>query len=526
MIVLIGFMGAGKSTVGRILAARAGLPFVDTDELAAAQAGMPITEIFSTKGEPAFRDIEREVVRDTLAGPEAVIALGGGALGDPAVATALQGKSVVLLNATWAEIQRRLRGDRSRPMLLAGDPKALFDQRQGLYRAVASHRVDTEGRAPEEIANEIAISVGGPRLTDVQAQRVVVALGDRSYEVVIGRELLSQLDDLIPGVSEAETIFLVAHPSLERFTKEAVGSLQAAGAQVIVLELPEGERSKSLETVGSFWRSLAEHHARRHDVVIGLGGGVVCDVAGFVAATFNRGMRLVHIPTTLLAQVDASIGGKCGVNIPQGKNLIGAIYQPTVVLCDIDLLTSLPQEELRSGMAEVVKYGLIADPELLEGIEVRAQKVYDGDARALVGVVSRSASVKASFVVSDERDEGRRAFLNYGHTFAHAIERIGDFQGVRHGEAVALGMMAAAYLSQALGRLSESGVEVHRRVLEGVGLPVTANLSLEALEEAWRHDKKFKDGVRFVLLDDIGRPRRGITADRGEIAAALARMCP
>lgn len=524
MIVLIGFMGAGKTTVGRILAARLGLPFVDTDQLASDRAGMSISEIFSNRGEPAFRELERDVVRETLEGPDAVVALGGGALGDPAIATALQGKSIVQLSVSWSEARRRLRGDASRPLLQTGDPKALFDQRQGLYEMIAKHQVSTEGRSPEEIANEIAVLVGGPGVTDEQPQRVVVPLGERAYEVVIGREFLARLPELAPGSGDAEKAFLISHPALDRFAKEAVGALEASGIETVLLHVAEGERSKSLEVVQDLWRRLAEEKARRHDLVIGLGGGVICDLSGFVAATFNRGMCLIQVPTTLLAQVDAAIGGKCGINIPQGKNLIGAIYQPSVVLCDIDLLASVPQEELRSGMAEVVKYGLIADSELLEGIEERAQKVYDGDARALVGVVSRSASVKASFIASDERDEGRRAFLNYGHTFAHAIERIGGFESVRHGEAVALGMMAAAYLSQGLGRLSEHGVEVHRRVLQGVGLPFTADLSLDAMEEAWQHDKKFKKGARFVLLDEIGRPRSGVEADRGAVGSALARM--
>lgn len=524
MIVLIGFMGAGKTTVGRILAARMGLPFVDTDQLASDRAGMSISEIFSKKGEPAFRELERDVVHETLGGRDSVVALGGGALGDPAIATALQGSSIVQLRVSWSEARRRLGDGASRPMLHTADPKALFDQRQGLYEMVAKHHVATEGRRPEEIANEIAVLVGGPQVTDEQPQRVVVPLGQRAYDVVIGRDFLSRLSHLVPAAQEAEKAFLISHPSLDRFTKEAIDALEGAGTKTVLLHVAEGERSKSLAVTEDLWRRMAEEKARRHDLVIGVGGGVICDLAGFVAATFNRGMGLVHIPTTLLAQVDAAIGGKCGVNIPEGKNLIGAIYQPSVVLCDIDLLASVPQEELRSGMAEVVKYGLIADPEILDGIEEKAQKVYDGDARSLVGVVSRSASVKASFIASDERDEGRRAFLNYGHTFGHAIERLGGFEGVRHGEAVALGMMAAAYLSQGLGRLNEYGVEVHRRALQEVGLPIAADLSLDAMEEAWQHDKKFKGGVRFVLLDEIGRPQSGIPADRGAIGAALARM--
>lgn len=526
MIVLIGFMGAGKSTVGRLVAARLGQPFFDTDELIEGREGRSIADIFRSDGEPAFREIEREVVLETLARKEGVVALGGGALNDPVVAACLQGKTVVHLDASWAEIQRRLRGDASRPMLRRGDPRALFEERGSMYQMVRTMVVPTDERSPEDAAIDIAIVVGGPGAAEEHAQRVVVALGDRSYEVVVGHDLLGDFARYVPPSRHAQQAFLICHPSTERLTKEIADSLTGEGAEVHRLTVEEGERSKSLETVERLWLELAAREAHRTDLIVAVGGGVVCDVAGFVAATYARGLPLVHVPTTLLAQVDAAIGGKCGVNLPAGKNLIGAIYQPSAVICDVDVLASLPQEELRSGMAEVVKYGLIADPELLEGVVDKARRVYDGDARATVDVVTRSAATKASFVARDERDRGKRAFLNYGHTFGHAIEKISGFGDIRHGEAVALGMMAAAYLSHELGRLSEHGVAVHQRVLDSVGLPTTADLDPDELKEAWRHDKKNEGGVRFVLLNDIGVPEARIEAPLGAVRAAIGRMRP
>lgn len=524
MIVLIGFMGAGKTTVGRVVAAKVGLPFIDTDDLIATRAGLAVPEIFRTKGEPHFRELEREAVLEALSGPESVIALGGGALGDPAVASALQGKHVTHLDVSYGEARRRLGEDPSRPMLHRGDPKALYEARRGMYEMVAKHRVVTDRRSAEDVALEIAISAKGNAVANEQIRRVVIPLQGRSYEVVIGRDVLGRIPELVPRIDQAEKAFVVSHPGLERFSKEVGSALMQSRLEVHHLRVHEGERSKSLDVVTELWSELASRRAHRSDLVIAVGGGVVSDVAGFVAGTYNRGMPLVHVPTTLLGQVDASIGGKAGVNIPEGKNLIGTIYQPVAVVCDVDLLTTLPEEEFRSGMAEVIKYGLIADPELLDEIEQRYRRVYDGHSGAMIELVARSAAVKASFVAGDEFDQGKRKFLNYGHTFGHAIEHAHGFEGIRHGEAVSLGMMAAAYLSVELGRLNEYGVEVHRRCLSSIGLPVTADLDLDTLEGSWQRDKKYQHGVRFVLLDAIGSPQADIPADRGAIGAALRRL--
>ena len=237
-----------------------------------------------------------------------------------------------------------------------------------------------------------------------------------------------------------------------------------------------------------------------------------------------RGLRLVHIPTTLLAQVDAAVGGKTGLNLESGKNLVGTFYQPHAVLCDVDLLASCPPEEIRSGLAEVAKYGFIADPSLLELILANVDEIRSLDRALLVDIVSRSVAVKASIVSTDERESGDRAWLNYGHTFGHAIEAVRNFGGIRHGEAVALGMMAAAFTAAELGRIDASVVDLHRSVLAALGLPVSGEFRYDELAEAWSRDKKFDRVARFVLLRDIGRPEAGVPVDADVLRSALDRL--
>jgi shikimate kinase/3-dehydroquinate synthase len=524
VIVLVGFMGAGKTTVGRILAARAGAPFVDTDALIESRWGAPIAKIFAEEGEPAFREVERGVVAEVLEGPEAVVALGGGAMTDPATATALEWHTVVWLDVSYGEAMRRIGADAGRPMLTAADPKALYEQRKGMYERVADHRIPVDGLGSEEVAAAIAAKVAGLRARPEPVRRITVALGPRSYDVVIGRGISEQVTTLIPPTPFAEKAMIVTHASLAPMAKQVASSLESRGLSTGIMPVPEGEVSKSIVVAESLWEQMVDGGWHRNDLVVAFGGGVISDVAGFVAGTYNRGVPFLNVPTTLLAQVDAAIGGKTGVNLPQGKNLVGVIHQPIAVICDVDLLRGLPPEELRSGLAEVVKYGLIADATLLALVERQARALLAGDPDVLLDVVTRCVAVKASIVSSDETERGVRAHLNYGHTFGHAIEAASEFRNIRHGEAVALGMMAAAYLANELGRIEEEVVDAHRRVLQAMELPVTADLDLASLERAWRHDKKYQGGVRFVLLSAIGRVEAGVEAPRPAIEAALRRL--
>lgn len=520
MIVLVGFMGAGKTTVGRILAAKLGLPFRDTDAMVVAEAGMSVPEIFEAKGEPGFRELEREAVYTALEADDAVVALGGGALGDPRIVGRLQKAPVAHLEVGYGEAMRRIGGDEGRPML-ERNPRDLFRRREMMYRTVADFSIETNGRDPEEIAGELARRFG---LRADALDRVQVSLAERSYDVVVGADAGSRFAELLPELPGAEKAFLITHQSLHGYAAPLLTQLEAANLEPIVLFTPEGERSKSFEIALDLYGKLAENKAHRRDVIVAFGGGAITDVGGFVASTFARGMPLVNVPTTLLAQVDAAIGGKTGINLPAGKNLVGTIFQPAVVVADVSFLATCPPDEIRAGLAEVIKYGFIADPPLLDTVTADIEALLEADPTTLKSVVSRCAAIKAEIVSMDERESGLRAILNYGHTFGHAIERVREFSAIRHGEAVALGMMAAAYLAHELGFVEDSVVQLHRDVLSAAGLPVRDTFDLVELEEAWQLDKKFDKGVRFVLLKGVGKPEAGIEAPRPALVTTLERL--
>jgi 3-dehydroquinate synthase len=337
----------------------------------------------------------------------------------------------------------------------------------------------------------------------------------------VGRALLARLDELLPDLPGAAKALIVTHPGISSLAAPVAAALERAGLGVTLAEVPEGEGSKTLAQADRLYGLLAGAGAHRRDLVVSVGGGVLSDLCGFVAATYHRGMPVVHVPTTLLAQVDAAIGGKTGVNTAHGKNLVGAVHQPVAVVCDIDVLNGLPQEELVSGLAEVCKYGFIAAPDLLELLEKRGPEILGRDPELLEEIVATCVAIKAAVVARDERESGERAHLNYGHTFGHAIEHS---SGLRHGEAISVGMVCAACLASELGLLGDDTVALHLRLLGSLGLPVTTELQIDELEGIWRHDKKYDGEVRFVVLEGLGRPRAGVVAPREVLERALERV--
>ncbi len=337
---------------------------------------------------------------------------------------------------------------------------------------------------------------------------IEVAVPGAPYEVRVGRGLLGDPAQL-PELPGAEKAFVVSDANVAGLYGESLSAaLAGLGLPAVPLTVAPGEATKSLETAQVLYQQLAMQEAHRDDPIVALGGGVVGDLAGFVAATYMRGVPFLQVPTTLLAQVDASIGGKVGVNLTRGKNLVGAFHQPRRVIADVDALATLDDREFRSGLAEVAKYGFAVDPGILDVLESALGEVVQRDPDRLEDLVARCAAAKGAIVGEDERERGRRAFLNYGHTLGHALERLDDYRGRSHGEAVAVGMAFAARLAADLGMCDPALVGRHLRVLASLGLPHGAEgVDVEQVLEVMRLDKKYRHGLRFALLEDVGRPR-------------------
>jgi 3-dehydroquinate synthase len=354
------------------------------------------------------------------------------------------------------------------------------------------------------------------------ATRITVS-GDEPYDVVVGTGLLDELPAML---GEGVQRVLVVHPRALRVTGEAVrDDLQAQGYEAFLAEVPDAEEAKTAQVAAFCWGVLGQAGFTRSDAVVGLGGGAVTDLAGFVAATWLRGVRVVQVPTTLLGMVDAAVGGKTGINTAEGKNLVGAFHPPAGVLCDLATLETLPRHDLLAGMAEVVKCGFVADPVILDLVEADPGAVGQWDAPVVRRLVERSVQVKADVVGQDLKESGLREVLNYGHTFGHAVELVERYSW-RHGAAVSVGMVYVAELARLAGRLSEDVVDRHRAVLSSLGLPLTYRGDRwPQLLDAMRRDKKTRgDLLRFVVLDGLARPARLEGPDPALLQAAYAEI--
>ena len=357
---------------------------------------------------------------------------------------------------------------------------------------------------------------------------VRVELGPRSYHVHAGPGALAEAAALVPGIPGCERVAIVSDANVDEHwgpvAEEAFRTVGSRG-EVHRLVVHAGETSKSIEVAGRLLEDLARRKIRRGDLLVALGGGMVGDLAGFVASVYQRGMPLVQVPTSLLAQVDAAIGGKTAVNLTAGKNLTGTFYQPLAVLADTAVLASLPEREYRSGFGEVAKYGFSFEPELLDVLEKSGGAIAERDPELLEEIVARSAAIKARVVSSDERDlDDRRIMLNYGHTLAHALEALGRYEEWLHGEAVSVGCVFAAALAREVGMLGDEDVERHRHVLAGLGLPVRAAFDAAAVQQAWEMDKKYRGGIRWVLLCGLGDSVVTTGVGSREVASALSEV--
>ena len=357
---------------------------------------------------------------------------------------------------------------------------------------------------------------------------VKVPLGGRSYDIRIEAGCIDRLGLECRRLRLSTRCAIISDENVEPlFGLRAVNSLKKAGFNLVKIVLPAGEKTKNLKQVQRCYERLAEHRLERRSFIVALGGGVIGDLAGFVAATYLRGLAFIQIPTTLLAQVDSSVGGKVGVNLRFGKNLVGAFHQPQLVLCDLDCISSLPTREFLAGMAEVIKYGIIADAAFFKRLEKNLPAILRREPSILAAVISRCCQIKADVVGRDETETGLRGILNYGHTIGHALEAVSGYGKFLHGEAISIGQVAAARISAQLTGLSSPHVERIIQLFLNTGLPVRVRLTptqMDRLVEVMKLDKKVEGGkVRFVLAHEISRVTLGHAVSRAKIVAALGK---
>ncbi|MBN2848052.1 MAG: 3-dehydroquinate synthase [Coriobacteriia bacterium] len=517
-IVITGFMGAGKTTVGRLVAARLGREFIDLDAEIERREGLSVTALFRECGEAGFRDAEHAALA-LLAGAEpAVIATGGGAvLREDNQRLLREIGTVVYLAVTPEEAMGRLGGAGDRPLLAGGGlaaARSILDARLSLYAATADRVVDTVGLTADEVADAVVAAVAGP--VAAQAERVTVGAGPGQYEVLIGSGLLGDLSSYVTAATGARAVAVVSDDSVWRLAGDLVkAALESGGIAASEHVVPDGEPSKSWAQAGVLLERFAASGLDRSSAVVALGGGVVGDLAGFCASVYMRGIPVVHVPTTLLAQVDSSIGGKTAVDLVAGKNLAGSFWPPALVVADIDLLNTLPDAEWINGLVEAAKAAVLEGGEALGRFEARLGDLSDRDARAVLGLVSDAVAFKAGVVSADLREADLRECLNFGHTLGHALELLGGYGSLPHGLAVAEGMRFACALGERLG-VTEAGVAGRvSALLDAIGAgarawhaatpDVRASFTPEALLGAMRSDKKSRGGVvRFVLLERPG----------------------
>ena len=512
-------------------------------------------------------------VLDSPAAAQGVIALGGGAVLRPENRDLLRGHTVIYLSASPSTAAKHVGDGTGRPVMapdadsdqtraaqqrseeqgehagVLARMEALYAQRSPLYSEVATLTVPTDGLSPQQVAALILVALGVqtaqavsvlapmaegqsdsatvPDGGDASPQRVrpaattevgsgarrVSVAGERPYDVLIGHGILAELPRIVqetPGAGGGGVTIIHAKALADR-ARAAEAALTNEGLRVLSIEVPNGEAAKKARVLEYLWDRLGSFRLGRDGLVVGLGGGATTDLAGLAAATWLRGVPVVQVPTTLLAMVDAAVGGKTGIDTPAGKNLVGAFHPPAAVIADLEMLSTLPAAELRAGLGEVIKCGLIADSAILDRVLADPADCLTWDSPVLADLVARSVAVKAAVVGEDLTESGLREVLNYGHTYAHAIEKVTGYSW-RHGEAVAVGCVFAAEIAHRNGNLSRDALALHRQSLEAVGLPTRfpeGEERWEELKEAMMSDKKVRSGrLRLVLLDDIARPVR------------------
>ena len=517
-----GFMASGKSRTGRALAERLGRPFVDTDNVIVERAGKSITEIFEQDGEAKFREMERDIIAEIAASetPQ-VISLGGGAL------TQAENLKVIKESGTiirlWAKpeiLSERIGRKNTRPLLanlsdeerLAKIKVMLKDREKNYAHAdfsVESSNDNNEGHVIEQILQML-------RFWESHALDVYPSEGGH-YPIFIGKNIIPAAGVMLEGLKIAgDYEFLVCtDTTIAKAQAQKLAELRGQAGRCPVFKFQAGERNKTLHNLNQLYSFMLHRGYTRKSCLLQMSGGVVGDMAGFGAATYQRGIPFIQFPTTLLSMVDSSVGGKVAVNHPEGKNMIGAFYQPKAVVCDLSVLETLPENEYLAGLAEIVKYGVIYDEEFFAYMEKNVDKIKSHDIETLKHLIFRSCQIKAEVVGIDEKEAGLRAILNYGHTFGHAIEKLTHYELFSHGIAVSLGMRVAARAAVLLGKMDSAAEARQNALLDALGFPKTYAINVDQAWEAMAIDKKASKGKRvYILPTKIGTVEKFVNVDK------------
>jgi shikimate kinase/3-dehydroquinate synthase len=534
-LYLIGNMGSGKTTVGKRVAERLGLPFYDLDQRIEQATGLTVAELFAQQGEARFRDLESRALAEIACLPQGVVATGGGVVLRADNRALMRSKGwVIYLRASPDTLWRRLKHATDRPLLRTESPyetlQTIVQTREPLYQE-ADWVIDTDARTPEEVAEAI-VRIVAPTPSD---PLVIPVLPNQpnEYPVLIAPGLIANAAEAILERVQPTRVALLTHTNLRHYAEPLQRAFTQRGVPARTITLPSGERIKSLRMAERLYAQLLEAGCDRGSLLIVVGGGVLGDLGGFVAATYMRGIPYVQVPTTLLAQVDSSVGGKVAVDLPQGKNLVGAFHQPLITLIDPETLHSLPLRHWRNGFAEMLKYGAALQiglwrrlQTMIEAELIRPRRVRE-DPDHWTLPIACCVSLKAQIVSEDERDLlGRRALLNFGHTVGHAIETALGYRGWLHGEAIAAGMVAEAEIGRTLGITPPEVADELRETIAQAGLPtqLPTGMNADALLTRMRHDKKRAgDSLSVVLLEAIGNARLVPKIPSEAIREALAR---
>jgi shikimate kinase/3-dehydroquinate synthase len=520
-IFLTGLSGSGKSTVGRRVAELLRWDFIDTDMLLSERCGMPVGQVLVEYGEQRFRQMESEVLISATDKKRVVIATGGGVVISEANRAFMreQGLTVYLetsVETAWQRVQEQILksgNDAVRPLIgeTNGQQRLqdLFDVRKQWYEQ-ATLCINTDKDPPDIVSRRIAaFAIAGGYLSSslLPQETITLQLGKITSQAVVGWSGLRHLSLSLQAAGFSKRVFIITDSDVGLLYIEPIQDLLAAAGFVpLIFTIPAGESSKSLQHWQQIIDWLVEQKADHQEAIVALGGGVVGDLAGFVAATYHRGVPLIHVPTSLLAQVDSAVGGKTGINHPLGKNLIGAFYQPRLIIVDPSFLLTLSERVYFEGWAEIVKYGMILDADLFEMLEEQTSLLHTRDAVFLSRIITRCVQLKMDIVRRDERDGGLRNILNYGHTFGHALEAITEYETWLHGEAVAIGMEVAGRIAVARGLLTIEQALRQHKLLQALHLPVSCpGIDIESVMEKMQHDKKVRARrTRWVLPTKIG----------------------